>query len=192
MNYLAHLYLAGADEELLVGNFIADSVKGSHYKNYSKGVSQGILMHRAIDYFSDTHPIYLKSVHRLAPKHGKFSGVITDMLFDYLLASNWKDFSDASLEDFAEKAYPVLHTHSKLMPEKSRIILQYMSKHNWLLSYKSAEGIRRALQGLSSRMKYYHPMHEAMDQIQADITSYTADFYEFFPQLQEHVKDFKK
>lgn len=191
MNYLAHLYLAGEEEELIVGNFIADSVKGSHYKKYSERVAQGIMMHRAIDFFSDKHPVYLKSAHRLSDRHGKFSGVIIDMFYDYILASNWEKFSDISLKDFSEKAYKILQGHTAVMPEKSRIILHYMSKHNWLLSYKDTEGIKRALNGLSQRMKYYHPMHESVVLLEKDKDSFLTDFMEFFPLLQEHIKGFK-
>lgn len=192
MNYLAHLYLAGEEEELIVGNFIADSVKGSNYKNYHERIAQGILMHRAIDYFSDKHPIYLNSAHRVSHKHGKFSGVIIDMFYDYMLAINWKEFSDTPLKEFSQKAYTILQSHADVMPEKSKIILHYMSKHDWLFSYQNTEGIKRALRGLSERMKYYHPMHESVVLLESDADSFTEDFMEFFPMLQEHVKVFKK
>jgi acyl carrier protein phosphodiesterase len=191
MNYLAHLYLAGKEEGLIVGNFIADSVKGSHYKNYSEGIAQGILMHRAIDYFADTHSIYRTSIHRLNANHGKFAGVITDMLYDYLLASSWERFSDITLEEFAKKMYYVLDTQKGLMPEKSKIILHYMSQYNWLLSYRSMEGIRRALQGLSKRMKYFHPMDTAVAEIEASLIQYQREFDEFLPLLQKHIESFK-
>ena len=31
MNFLAHIYLSGENEEVLLGNFIADSVKGADF-----------------------------------------------------------------------------------------------------------------------------------------------------------------
>ena len=43
MNYLGHLVLSGQDDEVLLGNFMADAVKGSSYKMYSTGVQEGIL-----------------------------------------------------------------------------------------------------------------------------------------------------
>src|SRR6185312_17177742 len=97
MNFLAHLYLAGEDNELILGNFIADAVKGHAFDKYPAQVAKGILMHRSIDYFSDTHPVYLQTVHRLAPTYHKFSGVITDMFYDHFLASSWSDYSDIPL-----------------------------------------------------------------------------------------------
>ncbi len=122
--------------------------------------------------------------------NGKFSGVITDMLYDYLLASSWKEFSDMDLEEFTQKTYSILLSHQSAMPEKSRIILHYMSKHNWLLSYKELPGIERALKGLSERMKYYHPMNEAVKEFNEEIHLYQQDFSEFFPLLREYVKPY--
>ena len=191
MNYLAHLYLAGEEEELIVGNFIADSVKGSHYKKFTERVSHGILMHRATDYFSDTHILYRKTIHRLALKHGKFAGVITDMFYDYLLAINWHNFSGTPLHEFSAKTYKTLHKHAEIMPEESRIILEYMSKNDWLTSYKRLEGIKRALQGLSNRMKYYHPMHEAVIELETHTALYVNDFNDFFPHLKQYGEQLK-
>src|ERR1700739_88451 len=105
VNFLAHLYLAGEDEGLIVGNFIADSVKGNKFNDYEPRIAKGIQMHREIDFFSDTHPVYRQSVHRLAPTYGKFSGVITDMFYDHFLAKYWNNYSNIPLKDFVENAY---------------------------------------------------------------------------------------
>ena len=57
MNYLANLYLSGNNEDVLIGNFIADSVKGSKYKDYTSKIQQGILLHRQIDTHTMHTPI---------------------------------------------------------------------------------------------------------------------------------------
>ena len=191
MNFLAHLYLAGNDEGLLVGNFIADAVKGDKYKTFPEKIVKGILMHREIDYFSDNNPIYLQSVHRLQPIYGKYSGIITDMFYDHFLAINWNTYSTGSLKEFCKEMYEILSVHKNDMPEESRIILGYMTKHDWLYSYSKIEGIRRALEGMSSRMKYYFPMDEAAIELEKNRSAYNNDFMEFFPLLAEHIKKFK-
>ncbi|MGP8214390.1 MAG: ACP phosphodiesterase [Bacteroidia bacterium] len=191
MNYLAHLYLAGDDEELIVGNFVADSVKGSAYLKYPKRIAQGIQMHRSIDFFSDTHPVYRKSVHRLSPIYGKFSGVITDMFYDHFLALMWNNYCPKPLEIFAKDAYSILLSYQAEMPEKSRVVLTYMSKYNWLVSYSDKEGIRRSLKGMSERMKYYSPMDEAVNELEKDFELYKQDFLEFFPLLQSFAEELK-
>jgi acyl carrier protein phosphodiesterase len=192
VNFLAHLYLAGKDEELLIGNFIADSVKGNKYKTYPDKICKGIVMHRSVDYFSDNNPVYLQSVHRLQPSYGKYSGVITDMFYDYFLAANWDKFSVISLEDFCKEMYRILSCHKKDMPEESRIILGYMIERDWLFSYSKIEGIRGALHGMSRRMKYYFPMDNAAVELEKNPIPYNRDFLDFFPLLIEHIEVFKK
>lgn len=191
MNFLAHLYLAGEDEGLIVGNFIADSVKGSKYEMFTEGIRKGIIMHRAIDYFSDNNPVYLQSMHRLQPLFGKYSGIITDMFYDYFLANNWNTFSPLSLEVFCREVYAILSSHKKDMPEESQIILEHMVKHNWLYSYREIKGIRGSLEGMSRRMKYYFPMNDAAMELEKNPAPYNDDFLEFFPLLMKHIETYK-
>ncbi len=191
MNFLAHLFLAGEDEELLIGNFIADAVKGNKYDTYPDRISKGILMHRGVDFFSDNNAIYLQSVHRLQPDYGKYSGVITDMFFDYFLANNWNKFSNISLEEFCTNTYRVLHKYMDIMPKESLAISTYMSRENWLLSYRKKEHIRGALRGMSQRMKYYFPMDTAAIELEKNPEAYNKDFIDFFPLLMEHILPFK-
>ena len=65
MNFLAHIYLSGTDEELTLGNFFADSLKGKSYLKYPLGIQRGVVLHRAIDFYTDTHPTVRKSISRL-------------------------------------------------------------------------------------------------------------------------------
>ena len=190
MNFLAHLYLAGNEEGLIVGNFIADAVKGNKYQLYPERISKGILMHRAIDYFSDNNPVYLQSVHRLQPFYGRYSGIITDMFYDYFLAANWDKFSGISLEEFCKKMYRILSANKVNMPEESCVILDHMIKRDWLYSYSKVEGIRKSLEGMSSRMKYYFPMDDAAVELEKNPAAYNQDFLEFFPLLVEHIKPY--
>ena len=79
MNYLAHLYLSGSNEHILVGNFIADSIKGSTYKDYPSDIQRGVLLHRQIDTHTDSHPNFRTSTKRLHKNYGHYSGVIVDI-----------------------------------------------------------------------------------------------------------------
>ena len=77
------------------------------------------------------------------------------------------------------------------MPEESCIILEYMSQNNWLYSYRKAEGIRKALEGMSRRMKYYFPMDNAVAELEKNPEVYNHNFLEFFPLLVQHIAPFK-
>ena len=92
MNFLAHLFLAGPAAApdyagRLVGQFIADSVPGRQLLAYPAAVQVGIRAHRAIDAFTDQHPLVRRTTARLrAAGLGKYAGVVADMGYDHLLA----------------------------------------------------------------------------------------------------------
>src|SRR5687768_11261936 len=118
MNFLAHLHLSGENEEIKIGNFIADFVKGKNYDHYPAGIRQGIIIHRHIDYFTDTHPIVLESKQRLYSTYHKYSAVIVDVFYDHFLATKWDDFSEIPLFDFASEFYYMVKKYSEHLPEK--------------------------------------------------------------------------
>ena len=60
MNYLAHIFLSGGQPDIMIGNFIADSIKGSKYSAYPTEIQKGILLHRQIDTTTDAHPLFGK------------------------------------------------------------------------------------------------------------------------------------
>ncbi len=88
MNYLAHAYLSFGQDEVLVGNFIGDFVKGKMMSTFPQEVQNGIRLHREIDKFTDTHPLVRAGQSYLRPLFRHYSTVITDIFFDYYLAKN--------------------------------------------------------------------------------------------------------
>src|SRR5205823_15097016 len=103
MNFLAHIYHSGEDDELMVGNFIADFVKGRKKDDYPERIKKGIELHRKIDYFTDHHPVTLRSQARIRKKQGKYSGVVIDLFYDHFLAKNFTKYHSLPLKDFSEK-----------------------------------------------------------------------------------------
>ena len=193
MNFLAHLFLSGTPgaatyADVLVGNFIADSVPGRQLDSYPPGVQAGIRLHRAIDTFTDQHPVVRGSTLRLrAAGYGKYAGVISDMFLDHFLARHFGEFTPEILPDFAQRVYFLLQARQGEMPPRVQQMLLYMTQHNWLLGYAETEGIRRALGGLSRRASPGSGMETAATELIANYTDYEADFRAFFPQLRQHV-----
>ena len=193
MNFLAHLFLSGAPgaapyADVLVGNFIADSVPGRQLENYPPGVRAGIRLHRAIDTFTDQHPVVRRSTQRLREAgYGKYAGVISDMFLDHFLARHFAEFTPEPLPDFARRVYALLQAREAEMPPRVQQMLYYMAQHNWLLGYAETEGIARALGGLSRRASAGSGMETAAIELVANYQEYEDDFRAFFPQLQQHV-----
>ncbi|WP_426059282.1 ACP phosphodiesterase [Hymenobacter sp. B1770] len=193
MNFLAHLFLSGppnspAYAEVLLGNFIADSVPGKQLENYPLAVQTGIRLHRAIDTFTDQHPVVRRATQRLrAAGYGKYAGVISDMFLDHFLARHFPEFTSERLADFAQRIYALLNARHVDMPPRVQHFLPHMAQHNWLLSYADLESITRALNGLSRRASPGSGMETAVAELRLNYAAYEADFREFFPQLQAHV-----
>jgi acyl carrier protein phosphodiesterase len=163
MNYLVHLYLAGTNEDSIIGNFIADHVKGSHWKNYTEGIQAGIKMHRAVDDFTDHHPIILETKKYFSKDFGLASGILVDVFFDHLFALEWIEHkSKQDLQDFVNQTHTVLQKHYAILPERSQRFLGYMLEYNILYEYHRIEGIEQTLRGLSRRLNDKFKLWEAV------------------------------
>jgi acyl carrier protein phosphodiesterase len=187
LNYLAHLFLAGTDPEIILGNFIADHVKGSDVLKYSENVRKGISMHRAIDTFTDQHPVVKESIERLRADFRKYAGVIVDMYYDHYLSAHWDEYSDQDLPYFTKTRYDILNTFKSILPERSARLLYYMEKQNWLLSYGSFDGMQQAFNGMSRRTTFESNMELAVFNLKAAYPEFRQEFRQFFPDLQSYV-----
>lgn len=191
MNFLAHLYLSGTDQKIMVGNFIADFVKGrAALSQFEPEIIRGIELHRAIDEFTDTHPVVSISKNRLRLKYRHYSGVIVDVFYDHFLAREWSSYHYELLPDFADKAYNTIQAYNSVLPPDVKYMLPYMIKGNWLVNYSKLEGIHRALSGMSRRTPYESKMEESVVDLERDYEEYKKEFEVFFPQLTEFSKQF--
>ncbi|MEJ8756581.1 ACP phosphodiesterase [Pontibacter sp. H259] len=191
MNYLAHLYLSGNDEELLLGNFIADAVKGNKAALYSPGIARGIKLHRLIDTYTDTHPVVSETKARLREKYKKYAPVVADLYFDHFLAKHFDRFANEPLEAYTQRAYTLINSHLPDLPERVQYFFPYMMEQNWLLGYAQIEGISRALTGLSRRTSFESGMETAGEELKLNYSFYQQEFEVFFPELEQYVTDVK-
>ncbi|HKJ07335.1 MAG TPA: acyl carrier protein phosphodiesterase [Flavobacteriaceae bacterium] len=184
MNFLAHLYLSKNNKSILIGNFIADAVKGNKYNNYPEPIKKGILLHRYIDTFTDQHPIVKQSMRRLNKRYRHYNGVIIDIFYDHFLAKNWEQYSAIPLDIYAQGIYVLLTKNIKNYPEKIQYMLPYMIQYNWLVSYASIEGIERVLTGMNKRTQGKSQMHLAIEDLKLHYNEFENDFSTFFIELQ--------
>ncbi len=187
MNYLAHLFLAGNQPETMLGNFIADHVKGSDILRFSEKTRNGIAMHRAIDTYTDQHPVVRQSITRLRSDFSKYSGVIVDMFYDHYLSANWAEYSDTDIHTFTETRYRILNSFQAILPSRSAKLLYYMEKQNWLFSYGSLDGMQQAFNGMARRTTFESKMEFAVENLKAGYTEFGQEFRQFFPELQKFI-----
>lgn len=189
MNFLAHLYLSKENKNILIGNFISDAIKGSDYKNYPHEIKAGILLHREIDTFTDSHPIVRKSMHRLNKRYRHYDGVIIDLLYDHYLAKNWANYSEIPLALYAKNTYAFLLENIQSFPEELQKLLPNMIKHNWLVTYASLEGMERVLAGMNRLTKGISKMDLAIEDLKLYYKEFEEDFTLYFKELEKFTDE---
>mgnify|MGYP006191885725 FL=1 len=167
---------------------MADSIRGNSYENYPEEIKKGILLHRSIDSFTDMHPVYRQSKHRLHEKYGHYSGVIMDIFYDHFLAKNWANYSNKKLEEYADEFYQLLRDNYDLLTAKIQGMMPYMIARNWLVSYASISGLEMILFQMDYRTKNRVAMHESIVELQKFYLEFETEFTQFFMELQEHCQ----
>ena len=188
MNHLAHLYLSGNDPLVITGNFMGDAVKGSDLGAYAAGLQRGIRLHRAIDSFTDQHEITRQGRARLRAHTGRYAGVVLDLFYDHLLASDWQAHHAEPLPQFSQRMYALLQQRIALMPVRITHMLPYMVAGDWLRNYAHIDGLAGALHGLSQRARQGGAMLGAERVLVAHREVFRLEFAAFFADLRLHVK----
>ncbi len=186
MNFLAHIYLSGDSDLIKIGNFMADGVRGNKHLELHSEIQKGIVLHRTIDTFTDAHPIFRQSTKRLHANYHHFSGVIVDVFYDHFLAKNWNLYSDEKLEDYIDNFYNSLNTNHDLLTEKAQMMKPYMIQQNWLLSYKTIDGIEKILSQMDNRIKRESNMRFSVQELRLFYKEFEDDFTIFFNDLRIH------
>jgi acyl carrier protein phosphodiesterase len=189
MNFLAHIYLSGDDELIRIGNFMADGIRGHDYLEYHPNIQKGVVLHRAIDTFTDAHPIFRKSKHRLHEKYGHYSGVIIDIFYDHFLAKNWSVYSPDKLQDVARIFYESLQSNYEILTDRTKGMMPYMIARNWLVSYASLEGLAMILFQMDHRTKNRVDMHLSINELKEFYYEFEEEFTSFFEELRAHCDE---
>src|SRR5688572_3169104 len=193
MNFLAHVYLSGDDPHIMVGNFIGDFVKGRNlHEQFEPRIVKGIELHRAIDEFTDKHPVVKQSKIRLREKYRHYAPVIVDVFYDHFLAHNWNQYHTQDLSEYAQRAYLTLRQFDEILPDDVKRMLPYMINGNWLLNYAQIEGIQRALSGMARRTRFDSKMDESVNELRKYYSEFNSEFQLFFPELIKFCEDFRK
>lgn len=183
MNFLAHIYLSGENENIIIGNFIADGIKGNRYLKYPPEIAKGILLHRGIDSFTDSHPTVHKSTAKLHENYGHYSGVIVDILYDHFLAKNWPKYHSQPLEEYVQDFYSLLRDNFTKLTPRIQKMMPFLITQNWLLSYATVEGIGKILAQMNVRTKRVVQMDQAVNELIEHYDEFEAEFTSFFDEL---------
>lgn len=187
MNYLAHALLSPADDLVLMGNLWGDLLKPRDYAALPDGMMRGILLHRHIDRFTDSHPDIAAIRNLLRPAQGKYTPVVADVLMDYILSRTWADFHDVLLETFCVACYRIVEVRLHLIPPGYHHRLHRMLEHRWLESCASRERMTETLKMLGGRAAFSNEIPRALEVYDRCQSEIDALFIAFFRALQANV-----
>ena len=191
MNHLAHFFLSGNDNDLAIGNFVADFITNRELPNFTEGVKRGIMLHRAIDAFTDSHPVVKESTKRLHPFHHKYSPVIVDVYYDFLLAKNWEKYAVAdpsvNLRNYIDNIYKLLTNRILELPNGLQKHLAHMISDDWLMRYTNYDGLQIVFLRIEKKTTFAGDFGNAAKHLEQFLEEFDAEFNLFFPDLQAHV-----
>ena len=186
MNWLAHLVLSDRSAAFRVGNVLADILPVPELRRLPDAFQPGIERHRAIDAYTDRHPIFRRSVVRLDPRSRRFGPVVMDIFYDHLLTANWSVHVDVSLPDFVAGFHADVETCRPDIPDDAYALLRRMRAGEWLTSYGDFAGVRLTLNRMSRRLRRPVDLGAATDELERHYAELAHDFAEFFPGIRAH------
>lgn len=188
MNFLAHLYLSGESDEIILGNFIGDFVKGNKYLQYPEKVAYGIRLHRSIDSFTDQHFHVKEFAKLLKPGYGRYAGIVTDVFMDHFLAYNWQNYSVHTLRQFSKHAHSVFLSNFGMLPFRVKQFLPFLIQHKRFESYAQRENMFQVLEIMSRRTSLPANSAWALGMLHLEYEQFEALFRIFFTELVQYVE----
>lgn len=186
LNFLAHFHLAKPTDGSRVGALLGDFVKGTPenlLRSFPEELVEGIMLHRAIDQFTDSHALFRECKRLLHPSRKRFSGIVLDLFFDHLLSRNWTQFSTMALTDFIAGIHHTLEQKEDWLPSESKAIVKRMKTQQWLSSYQNLSGLSLTLARVSQRRSYLAPLKGAESDLSANMDNFQSAFDRFYPEL---------
>ncbi len=184
MNYIAHLLLSSnEDEHLIIGNFVADFLTLHEQKLLPESYQKGIYFHRKIDQFTDSHSRYISSSKRLHVVAHKYSPVIVDIYYDFLLRKHWDEFSKTSFENFKSFHFELLQKHKAIFPNHVEHLFLKMIEGDFMSAYNNYEGLEFVFKKLEKRTKFSLDVASILSFLKNNESTFDEDFHVFFPDI---------
>jgi len=208
VNYLAHVLLSGADPEWQLGGFLGDFIKGplpaldesypsepltssvldARGNPWAKPVLQGVMLHRQLDVYTDSHPIYLQCVAKLGAQHRRFAAIALDVFLDHLLARHWSEFHHHSLDQFSHEFYDFCRQRSALLPGRAEGFIRAASEHHLFAGYGRWQVFEQVLERIDRRIRFDSNLSEVGKEINRHYDELTGMLLAFLAEAQKSAE----
>lgn len=190
MNILIHLFFSQNDENIILGNFIADYIRGiNRIKDYPPQIQSGIKLHQWIDNYSDNNIIVKKSISIFSPSLKHYAPVAVDVIYDHFMANNWENFSKKSLFNTIDEFYIILNNNYNILPNKAKRAVDHMITNNWLIMYKDLSGLKHIFEWMDTRASFEANLTNSIEILIEYYSEIENDFLSF---INTMIIDFDK
>ncbi|EPL9570468.1 ACP phosphodiesterase [Providencia rettgeri] len=188
MNYLAHLHLAHLADSSLLGNTMADYVRGNPAGLYSPEVVSGIMMHRAVDRITDTHPLVKEAKLLFREEYRRVAPITLDLVWDHFLSLHWSTIEPTtSLSEFVRYCRNIIEPQLCHTPEKFQELNEFLWPQQWLIRYADKNYIGKSLNGMAKRRPRLSALSGSFDDFLLQYDALENIFFQFYPQMMANA-----
>ena len=145
------MLLSGGDDQILVGNFMGDFVKGPLGDRFPERIRQGVTLHRRIDSFASRDELFQCSRRRLDQHYGLYRGVLVDLFYDHFLVMEWSNWSGEPFDRYLARTRSIIEQYRTELPERmQQLVPVIFASIHWRVVRRSSCGIIMACGLISS------------------------------------------
>ena len=189
MNILAHLHLATLANSSLIGNTVADFVKGDAYRQYPKEIADGIMLHRRIDRLIDSFAEVKQTKLLFRQSHQRVAPITLDIIWDHFLSKYWAEFNaKQSLSSFNTFTKRQIQPYIANYPVDYQDFMGAMWRGEWLVNYASVDFIGNVLNGMAKRRPKLYRLSDTFIDFEQNYTPLKTLFFELYPKMCSLIK----
>ncbi|AWH89734.1 acyl carrier protein phosphodiesterase [Limnobaculum parvum] len=189
MNFLAHLHLASLANSSLLGNLLADFVRGNPDGKYAPEVVSGIMLHRRIDKLTDNLQPVREARRLFSQPNYRVAPIALDVLWDHFLARHWEQFDNAMpLPNFIALAKNSIVPYLSETPSEFQYINQYIWRDRWLERYAELPFIADTLHNMAIRRPRLEALSYCIEDIRQHYHLLEETFLHFYPAMMEQAR----
>lgn len=189
MNILAHLHLATLANSSLIGNTVADFVKGDPYLAYPKTIADGIILHRKIDSLIDSLPEVQQAKQLFCSAHRRVAPIALDIVWDHFLSKYWAKYGlNISVSQFNQYTKQQIQPSISAYPREYQYFMRAMWQGEWLVNYASLDFVAQVLNGMAARRPKLAKLQDTIIDIREHYDALASLFFQLYPKMCDHIR----
>lgn len=184
MNFLAHLHLASLAQSSLLGNLLADFVRGNPDDDFAPDIVAGIYMHRRVDVLTDGLPEVTTAKRWFRPETRRVSPITLDVMWDHFVSRHWSTLNpQIELAEFVAHARANIVPHLPDTPPRFINLNNYLWEERWLERYSDMAFIANVLNGMASRRPKLDALRASWQDLDDHYEPLEQLFWQFYPRM---------